>query len=175
MKYLLYIILFLSLPIFSQDIEGISWDEAKISDKMTLTLSKAEFDKRFKKADSITDPTDKEICGREEEATVKMVHYKGAKFELDNGIMNFRSIDFTKNRNTWFSIKDNWFDRTTTLKSFTKDFPASASFVEDVTDADGDILEMVAILPKGTTEDYEWRFYFRDEKLIFLECWFPCN
>jgi hypothetical protein len=174
MKYIFYLLLIFSLPIFGQGIETISWDEAKINDKITMTISKVDFDKRFKKADSITAPKADEICGREEEATVKMVHYKGARYELDNGIMNFRSVDFTKNRNTYFSIEGDWFDRTTSLKSFTRTYPEAAAFIEDVDDGDGDILEMITLLPDNA-ENYEWRFYFRDDRLRSIECWFPCD
>jgi hypothetical protein len=174
MKALKLLLLLLSLPLFSQDIETLSWDEAMINDKIKMTISKAEFDKRFKKADSITAPTQDEICGYEDGTNVKIVHYKGAKFEMDNGIMNFRSVDFTKNRNTYFSIKNDWFDRTTTLKSFTKTYPGAAAYIEDVEGDEGELLEMITLLP-DTAEDYEWRFYFKDEKLKSIECAFSCD
>ncbi len=175
MKAYTLLLLLLSLSLYSQDIETLSWDEAKISDRIAMTISKAEFDKRFKKADSITVPTPDEICGREDEANVQMVHYKGAKYELDNGIMNFRSVDFTKNRNTYFSIKDDWFDRTTTLKSFSKTYPGASAFIEDVEgEEEGELLEMITLLP-DSAEEYEWRFYFKDEKLKSVECRFSCD
>lgn len=174
MKALNLLLLLLSLPLFSQDIETLSWDEAMINDRIKMTISKADFDKRYKKADSIAAPKAGEICGREEEATVKMVYHKGARYELDNGIMNFRSVDFTKNRNTYFSIKNDWFDRTTTLKSFSKTYPGAAAYIEDVEGEEGELLEMITLLP-DTAEDYEWRFYFKDDKLKSIECYFPCD
>ncbi|WP_294824349.1 hypothetical protein [uncultured Flavobacterium sp.] len=174
MKAFTLLFLIFSLQLFSQDIETLSWDEARISDKVPMTISKTDFDKRFKKADSITAPRQDEICGREEEAAIKMVHYKGAKYELDNGIMNFRSVDFTKNRNTYFSIKDDWFDRTTTLKSFSKTYPGAAEYIEDVEGEQDELLEVVTLLP-DTAEDYEWRFYFKDDRLKLIECAFPCD
>lgn len=176
MKYIYYLILLCSLPVLGQqDAETISWDEASINDKIKLTISKAEFDKRFKKADSIVEARPDDICGLDTGAVVQMVYYKGAKFELDNGIMNFRSVDFTKSRNIWFSIKDDWFDRTTTLRSFAKSFPEAASFIEEYTADDGEVYDMITILPADPGEEYEWRFYFFDDKLHAMECWFYCG
>lgn len=168
MRYLFYIMLFACMPAFGQNDETISRDEARINDKITMTFSKAEFDRRFKKADSITT---EDICGR----AAKMLYYKGAKYELDGETMKFRSVDFSKNRNTYFSIENDWFDHTTTLKSFSRTYPASASFIEDADDTDGDILDMIVLLPAEANSDCEWRFFFKNEKLKSIECWVPCD
>jgi len=175
MKFLASLLLLISLPAFAQTIKTISWDEARISDKITLTLPKQEFDKRFKKADSITAPRVGETCGTEEEAKVQMVHYKGVRFELDNGIMNFRSIDFSKRRGLYFSTKDDWFDHTTTLKSFSKAYPEAAEYSEDYETEEGETMVMLTLLPDTVAEKNEWRFFFKDGKLHSIECYFPCD
>ena len=173
MNYIFSILFLLSFSAFGQ--ETISWDEAKINGKVAMTISKADFDKRFKKADSIVPLQVSEQCGNDETENVRMVYYKGAKYEMDNGIMNFRSVDFSKSRNTYFEIKDDWFDRTTTLKSFTKTYPKAAEFIEDAETEDREVMDMIMLLPANPEEFSEWRFYFLNDRLRSIECWFPCD
>jgi hypothetical protein len=174
MKILNCLILLFSLSVFAQDDESISWKEARISDKIEMTLSKADFDKRYKQADSIVASQPGETCALDEEA-VKMLHYKGIKFEMSNGMLNFRSVDFSKRKGTYFSISDNWFDHTTTLKSFIKTYPYSSEYIADETTPDGDIMDMITILPKDASDEFEWRFYFNNGKLHSIECWQYCE
>lgn len=172
MKFIYCLIILFALPAIAQQNETISWKEATINDKVKMELTKAEFDKRFK-ADSIAVARPDELCDYEEGASVKFVYYKGAKFELRDGIMKFRSVRF-KNRSNWFSIKDDWFDFTTTLKSFIKTYPISGSIIEEHIADDGEAFDMIMILPEDPEADYEWRFYFLDDKLHSVECWSPC-
>jgi len=174
MKAFTLFALLLSFPLFAQKIETISWDEASINGKLKLTISKPDFDKRFKKADSIAVATSDDVCGYEEASGVKIVYYKGARFEMDNNIMNFRSVDFRQNRNTYFQIDGDWFDRTTSLKSFARTYPEAAAFMEDHEYGDGEIFDMITLLPEDPNEEYEWRFFFDDGKLQAIECSF-CN
>lgn len=175
MKFFTHLLILFSLPTLAQEVKTISWDEAKISDRIELTISKADFDKRYKKADSIAAPRVNETCGTEDEANVKMVFYKGVKFELANGILNFRSVNFAKRKGMYFSIKDDWFDHTTTLKSFKKTYPEAASYIEDYENEDGETMEMIMLLPDKTDENYEWRFFFDGGKLHSIECVFACD
>jgi len=175
MKLLTCIFLFISLPMLSQEIETLSWDEARINDKIALTISQAEFEKRHR-PDSITAPNMGEICGDETNTTAKMLHYKGLKFELNDGMLSFRRIDFTKRKGLYFSIKDDWFDHTTTLKSFSKTYPEASHYIVDVgTDDDDVILEMISLLPAKADDRYEWQFFFKDERLQAIECFLACD
>jgi hypothetical protein len=175
MKLLIYLILLFALPVFAQDVKTISWEEARINDRIELTITKAEFDKRYKKTDSIAAPRPNETCGTENKAYVKMLFYKGVKFELDNGILNFRSVNFARRKGMYFSIDGDWFDHTTTLKSFKKTYSEAANYIEDFENEDGETMEMITLLPEKSEDRYEWRFFFDDGKLHSIECVFTCD
>ena len=171
MKLLTFLTLLLSLPVIAQDIESFSWKEARLNDKIELTLTQELFEKKYK-ADSLATPLVGECCSDDE--SIKMVYYKGAKFEMNKGMLHFRSIDFTKKKGMYFSIDNDWFDHTTTLKSFMKTYPNASEYIEDSITDDGDIHDMIALLSKDE-DDYEWRFYFNDGKLHSIECWQYCD
>jgi len=175
MKLLTYILLLFALPALAQEVKTISWNEAKINDRIALTITKAEFDKRYKKADSVAAPRINEPCATEDEANVKMLFYKGIKFEMDNGILNFRSVNFARRKGMYFSIDGDWFDHTTTLKSFKKTYTEAANYIEDFENEDGETMEMITLLPEKTEDRYEWRFFFDDGKLHSIECVFTCD
>jgi len=172
MKYITYILLFISLTVFSQ--ETLSWNEARISDKIPLSISRADFDKKYK-TDSITEPDISQICGVAEEENARALHYKGVTYLLNNGTLNFRKIDFRKRRNMWLAFKDDWFDHTTTFKSFLKAYPDSAALSEEYVDEDGNIFEMATVLASADKKDFEWHFYFANEKLQYIECFLYCD
>jgi len=175
MKISFIIIILFSLPVFSQAKQYIVWDEARINDKIALTLPLTEFEKRYKKADSIATPKAGETCGAKDVATAKLLYYKGVEYLLDDGKLNFRSIDFSKRRNMYFSIKEDWFDHTTTLKSFTKSFPEESELIEDYAADNGEEFDRIIILPEDLTLNYAWFFYFKNNRLHSIECVFTCN
>jgi len=172
MKYFIYIFLFVSTAMFSQ--EKLSWGEARVSDKIPLTISRAEFDKRYK-TDSITEPDVSLTCGRADEENARALHYKGVTFELNKGTLEFRKIDFRKRRNMWLAFENDWFDHTTTFKSFLKSYPDATALSEEYVDDSGEIFEMVTILPEADKKDFEWHFYFANEKLQYIECFLYCD
>jgi len=174
MKNFYYILLLISLIMYAQDSESFSWKEARLNDKFELTLSKAEFDKRCKKADSITVADIGETCRFDDGDNVQTLHYKGAKYELYNDTLNFRSIDFTKRKGMYFSIENDWFDHTTTLKSFMKTYPVAAEYITDEITPEGDVHDLITLYPEGE-DSYEWRFYFNEGKLHSIECWLYCD
>lgn len=172
MRLLLYVFMLLPFSMFSQDIEALSWKEATVSNKISLTIPKAEFDKKYK-TDSISIPEANETC-RTDEST-RIINYKGAKFELIDGVLNFRKIDFRKRRNTWLAFENDWFDHTTTLKSFQKTYPGAAAMANEYEDDEGNVFELITVLAKGDKKDFEWHFYFADDKLQFIECFLYCD
>lgn len=169
--------LFLLLPLlsFAQDKELFSWDTALVSNKIPMTISLTDFQKAYKRADSITAPKPGQTCGSDDEANVKMVYYKGARYELDNGIMNFRELDFSPRKNMYLQQKDDWFDHTTTLKSFSKTYPDAALIMITDYDEDDEPTNIISLMPAETDADCEWKFYFRGGKLKKIECEFSCN
>jgi len=172
MKYLTYIVLLFTAPVFSQ--ETLSWNEARVSDKIALTLSRSEFDKKYK-TDSLTEPHINHLCGLAEEENAKDLHYKGVTYLMNNGMLNFRKIDFRKRRNMWLAFENDWFDHTTTFKSFLKSYPDAAALSEEYIDDYGEIFEMVTLLPAADKKDFEWHFFFANEKLQYIECFLYCD
>ena len=172
MKLLYVLFLLAGCSAFSQNIEALSWKEARLNNRLDLTVTKKEYEKLYRVPDSLMAPEDGETCTK---GDVKMLYHKGAKFELVNDVLSFRSIDFTKNSHTFLSFKYDWFDHTTTLKSFRKTYPVASEFMEDFIAADGDVYDMISLLPKDTPDNYEWLFYFNNGKLVMIECLFVCE
>jgi len=170
-------LLFLLLPLFgfAQDNELFSWETARVSNKIPMTISLTDFQKAYKRADSIAAPLPGQTCGSEDEETVKMVYYKGARYELDNGIMNFRELDFAHRKNMFLQQGDDWFDHTTTLKSFSKTYPEAALIMVTDYDENDEATEVISLMPLETDADCEWKFYFKNGKLKKIECEFSCN
>lgn len=169
MKYI-YLLLFLaSFSAFAQDNETIVWDDADINGKLKLTTTKREFDAIYKKADSIVTP--KETCGTEVELAAKHVYYKGVKFEMDNGVLNFRSIDFRKKKGMFLQYKGTKFNENFSLQNFTKIFPVISSQLEFSKDGN----QTLIVNPDDADGSFEWRFYFSKGKLTVIECYFRCD
>lgn len=171
MKHIQFLLLFFSVSLFAQETETFSWDAATINDKLHLTIRKNEFDAIYKKADSIAAPQPRETCGTEEELAAKFLHYKGVTFELDNGILNFRKIDFSKKKAMSLLYKGTKFNENFTLEAYRKLFPQSAANLEETEGG----LQLAILKPDENTNDFEWRFYFGKGKLVKAECWFPCD
>lgn len=169
MKLFTFFFILLSLPVLAQKQEGISWEESSINDKIKLTISLSEFEDRYKKADSIVDASPDELCDPKEVANIKMLYYKGIKFELKNGMLNFRSIDFSKRKAMYFAIDGDWFDHTTSLKSLSRSFPEATQYVEDYENEDGIEFKRVIVFPKDLSKDYDWNFDFKNGKLQSIE------
>lgn len=127
----------------------------------------------YRTSDSITNAEPQDVCPAE--AGAKILHHKGAKFLLVNDMLTFKSIDFTKNSHTYISFKNDWFDHSTTLKNFRKTYPLASEYMEDFITDDGDVYDMISLLPQGTPDNFEWLFYFNDGKLVIIECLFSCN
>lgn len=172
MRILLYILIFFPLSLLAQDIESLSWKEATVSNRIPLTIPKAEFDRKYK-TDSISVPEPEETCGRDADA--KIINHKGVKYELNDGVLSFRKIDFRKRRNMWLAFENDWFDHTTTLKSFQKTYPNAAAMADEYEDEDGNVYELISLLPTKDKNDFEWHFYFANGKLQFIECFLYCD
>lgn len=171
---ILFFILF-SLPGIAQDNEGISWGEVRINDKIQLKISQSEFERRYKKADSIVDAVSSDVCPGKDVANIKMYYYRGIKFELENGMLTFRSIDFTKRKAMYFAIDGDWFDHTTSLRSMSKSFPEASKYVEDMEDEEGEEFQRIVIFPRNMADDYDWNFDFKNGKLQSIEYTGSCK
>jgi len=173
MKIITCLFLFFSLSMFAQNKETISREEARINDKIKLSLPYAEFIDRYKAADSTATPYAGETCSKNPD--VKMIYYKGVTFELDNETLSFKAIDFSKRRSMYLSTPIDWFDHTTTLKNFTKNYPEESEFIEDYETEDGEELKRIILNPTDLAENYEWWFFFKNNKLKSVECHFICK
>jgi len=172
MKFFTYLLFLLSLPAFAQT-ETISWDDATISNKLTLTIAKREFDKIYKKADSIIKPDYSKVCGADADSSFEYVYYKGLMFEMDNGIMNFREINLSPAPKAplFFVHKGITFNGNTKLADVQKLFPNAAAAIQDSEDKTYKILKLE---PAEAGDDSEWFFYFKNGKLAIIECKFSC-
>ncbi|MFP9117573.1 hypothetical protein ACLI08_07285 [Flavobacterium sp. RNTU_13] len=175
---LMIFMLMISFSSFAQDADELfSWETAKVNNKLPLTLTYKEFEGVYKKkADSITAPLPEQICGAEAEKSAKMVYYRGARYEMDNGVMNFRELDFSPRKNMFFQQKDDWFDHTTSLKGFSKTYPIAVSAAEEEQDDDDtEPWKVVTLLPQEKELGCLWVFYFKKGKLKKIKCEFSCN
>ena len=172
MKNLFYFLLLLALPALAQT-ETISWDDATISNKLTLTVAKREFDKIYKKADSIVKPDYTKVCGADADSSFEYVYYKGLMFEMDNGIMNFRQINLSPvpKAPLFFVHKGITFNGNTKLADVQKLFPNAGAAVHDSEDK---VYKIIKLDPAEAGDDSEWLFYFKNGKLAIIECKFSC-
>ncbi len=170
MKYIYLLLLAVTFTSFAQETETFSWDAATVNDKLQLTIRKSEFDAIYKKADSIAAPRPGETCGTEEELAAKFLHYKGVKFELDNGILNFRSIDFRKKKGMYLSYKGTKFNENYSLDTFKKQYPVAAETFVHKLDT-----HIATLKPEQEGSEFEWKFYFTKGKLDLIICAFRCD
>lgn len=170
MKHLI-IVLLISISAFAQEVKTISWDESSVNGKLPLTILKREFEAEHKKADSIVTPDYMQECGSYEEDTYQYYYYKGLKYELDNGVLNFRKLVFRPKSGFFFKHKDFRFDEKTTLKDFEKQYPKGETYDADL----GKLKKLkVIVLPTTDPDNEEWRFYFNKGLLVAVECHLPC-
>jgi hypothetical protein len=175
MKLLIYISLFCCLGAYSQDIETISWKTTTMNDRIALTIPLKEFQKMGREADSIADATPEDLCGLKGMDDAKILYYKGVKYILKNDTLTFRSVDFSKRRYMYLATEDDWFDHTTTFKTFAKTYPGAAAYPDYAEDEDGTEYDLYSMLPAEAEDESEWRFYFQNGKLHHLEYWSPCE
>jgi len=172
MKFFTYFLFLISITAFAQT-ETITWDDATISNKLTLTIAKRDFDKIYKKADSIIKPDYTKVCGADADSSFEYVYYKGLMFEMDNGIMNFRQISLSAPLKAplFFVHKGVTFNGNTKLADVQKLFPNATAAM---TDSDDKMYKIVQLDPAEAGDDSEWLFYFKNGKLAIIECKFSC-
>ncbi|KGO93018.1 hypothetical protein [Flavobacterium subsaxonicum] len=171
MKLLLYFLFFTSLTALAQNNQAINWDDATVNNKLTLTIAKRDFEAIYKKDYTLTNPTEFETCGTPDEANVKMLHYKDVTFEVDNNMLNFRSIVFDRKFTSSFTHKGIRFDQNTTWEAFLKTFPDSEKTKETEALADGTYT--IVTVPETPAEG-EWEFRFKAGKLAAVHYMFSC-
>jgi len=171
MKFLTCLLLFVSLYTHAQETETISWDDATINSKLTLTINKQEFDRIYKKADSIVTPKYEDICGADADSNFQYIYYKGLQYEMDNRIMNFRQLQLSKKTGMFFTYKGKRYDHTSKPEDFKVLFPNATAAISE---SDDKAYKIIKLLPAEAGEDSEWLFYFKNGYLILIECKFPC-
>ena len=167
-------ILFFIFIVFSssaQEVRTIAWDESSVNGKFPLTVLKREFETVHKKADSIVTPDYMLECGSYEDDTYQYYYYQGLKYELDNGVLNFRYLVLQPKSGFFFKHRDFRFDEKTTLKDFEKHYPGGETY-------DGDFGKMkklkVIVLPTTDPNNEQWHFYFSKGTLVAIECRISC-
>lgn len=150
-------------------IEKINWDEARINEKMELTISKRDFESIYKKADSIITPRYEDICGTDEDSRFQYYHYKGLQYELDNGIMNFMQITFSRKSTFFFTYKGKRIDGTTKLDDLKALFPEAVNNAVDH-NAGTDLL----LSSDSDIDDNLWRFTFKNGLLVSIAYFAQC-
>lgn len=169
MKYLYFLLTLITFSANAQQNEAVDWNEALINGKLELTISKRDFEATYKKADSIITPKYEDICGTDEDSNFQYYYYKGLKYELDNGIMNFRQVIFSKKSPFSFTYKGQKLDGTTKLDDVAKLFPDAIKNVDRTQKETSIRLGSADVM-----DDSDWRFTFKNGYLIMIECFFPC-
>lgn len=170
MKFL-YLLLLVPVTLLAQTAESITWDDANINDKLPLTINKRDFEKVYKKADSIVTPDYEKICGADESSNFQYYYYKNLQYEMDNGIMNFRKITFSKKAGLYFTYKGQRFDTSTRISDLKALFPNA---VKETEGGKNEPNKYLLLDSSDQLDDSEWRFTFKNGYLEAIECFFPC-
>lgn len=173
-KIILLLTFIMAISACAQQKEIIDWDKATINNKLTLTINKRDFEKIYKKADSIVKPDYSKICGTDADSKFRYVYYKGAMFEEDNGVMNFRHIIFSKKNGMFFTTNGRKFDSTTSSKDIAELFPISFNTNEDAQFGDLKNLRAVTIASENA-DGALWHLYFSKGMLVAIEAHFECE
>jgi len=174
MKLLPYFLFLMSLTALAQENQSINWDEATINNKLTLTISKRDFEAIYKKDYIVRSPTEDETCGTADEASVKMLDFKDVSFEVDNNILNFRNIVFSKNNKGFFlAYKNSRFDERMTLDTFKKLFANAVALSAENTTVIAN--QIILAVPDSQNADDSWEFVFVNNNLKSIRYNFSCE
>lgn len=169
MKSFYFLLALISFSANAQQTEAINWDDARINGKLELTISKRDFEAIYKKADKIVTPDYADICGTDADSNFQYYHYKELQYELDNGIMNFMQVTFSKKNTFYFTYKGQKFDGNTKIDDLKGLFPEAVKTTQKDTPETGFLLGSGSEL-----DDNMWRFTFKNGLLASIECFFPC-
>jgi len=127
----------------------------------------------YKKADSIVTPDYMKECGAYEEETFQYYYHKGLKYEMDNGVLNFRYVIFKPASPLYFTYKDMRFDGKTKAKDFDKIFPEAENWESN------EFENMTRLKAKKVDsnipdDDSSWIFYFKNGLLVAIQWFYPC-
>ena len=169
MKLIYFFMGTLAFSANAQQTEAINWDEVRINGNLELTISKRDFEKIYKKADSIITPDYSQICGTDADSNFQYYYYKGLVYELDNGIMNFRKLTLSKKSTISFTYKGQKLDGTTRLEDLKALFPEA---VKETGNTKGET--SLLLDSADAMDDSNWRLTFKNGYLTEIECFFPC-
>ena len=164
----------IAISAYAQQKEIIDWDKASVNNKLTLTISKRDFEKIYKKADSIVKPDYSKICGTDADSNFRYLYYKGAMFEEDNGIMNFRHMVFTRKNGMFFMHNRLRFDAGTSSKDISELFPESFKTLERAQFGPMKDL-LVTTIASENADGARWFLYFSKGMLVAIEAHFECE
>ena len=169
MKFTYFLLALITFSVNAQQKEELNWDEARINGKLELTISKRDFEHIYKKADKIVTPDYTDICGADQDSNFQYYYYKDLKYELDNGIMNFIKITFSKKSTFFFTYKGKKLDGTTKLEDLNSLFP------EAVISVDKNAKENGFLVASGIAlDDNLWSFTFKNGLLVSIEYFVQC-
>lgn len=154
--------------------EYMSWEDLSVNQRIPFTISRKDFDKKYSGKYEIVPASPGESC-QADKSSVEIIDYRGAHYEVMGDTLQFRNIDFSRRRNMYIQFgKDDWFDHTTTFKYFEKAYPLTGEMAEEYIDDTGQPSEVLTFYPEDKDAPYEWRLYFKNGKLIYMECFLYC-
>lgn len=171
----LIISLFVLIAFFSanaQQLQTLNWDDAKINGKLELTILKRDFEKAVKGIGTIVTPYPDEVCNNDPELDIKLYYFRSTKYELDNGVLNFRRLSLDKKAGYYFTYKDVRLDWNTTPQDLFKFIDAAST--SSTTKELKNVGPYLIITLNNKTDEGEWQFHFTAGKLTSIECIFDC-
>lgn len=169
MKLIYFLLALITFSANAQQKEALNWDEARINGKLELTISKRDFEAVYKKADKIVTPDYAEICGADQDSNFQYYYYKELQYELDNGIMNFMQLTFSKKSTFFFTYKDKKLDGSTKLDDMKSLFPEAVKSAEKNDKETGFV-----VMSASDVDDNLWRFTFKNGLLASIEYFVQC-
>lgn len=172
MKTIYFLLAFITFSANAQQSETINWDDARINDKLELTILKRDFEKAVKGSGTLVKPEAQELCGNDEDLDIMFYNYKGVTYEMDNGVLNFRRILFDKKTGIYFTYKNIRFDWTTTVQDLFKVIDKQATSASEREFRNEGTCIVITLNNKS--DEGEWQFHFKNGKLASIHCVFSC-
>lgn len=172
MKLIISLFVLIAFSANAQQLQTLNWDDAKINGKLELTILKRDFEKAVKGIGTIITPYPDEVCNNDPELDIKLYYFRTTKYELDNGVLNFRRLFLDKKAGYYFTYKDVRLDWNTTTEDLFRFIDVNATTSsENQLKFEGTVL---IISLDNKTDEGEWQFHFKNGKLNSIHCVFDC-
>ncbi|MCC9168845.1 hypothetical protein [Pontibacter harenae] len=155
--------------------EHLDWQSLRINGKFPLATTVNNIDGLLGKPDSVNTIDWAETCSsnfRSEDS--KLAYYGGYRFEQFEDSLDFRSVDFRKNKELFLQSKDFKLNSSTTLDEVRKRFPNTATNIDKMNVYEVGEVEAIALPPSKALYEGHWLLMFQNGKLIRIDDWFPC-